>query len=363
MAWNLIANAGTPLVWFGFVYPFVGATATATVESGLLHRFGLLKDKRVGWRPILLGNWITTLLGFVFVLFATPLADALLKPRPLEAANCYIVCTWIAAFLLTIAIESAFFAKAMECRWSSSKCWKATIACNGATYALLVLIAAALGRNTVGSEVRVVPIQDLADTNPGWVYYVESQSNRVQRVRLDGSQSQLTKFIVPTRDSIISIETIDGRHARLVSANNSEDVSVLIPHLGVAGRAALMTGQTQRPEFQSDHPNRRSFGYTFGRTLESPDRENRSNLKFDTFQMYWPELGLTFKQRSPKSTFSVAMGVPFLAWTWNQPTTLPDGRVVAGFGPQIVVVDIPTRKIAWLAAGRCPAVLLDKPVR
>lgn len=56
----------------------------------------------------------------------------------------------------------------------------------------------------------------------------------------------------------------------------------------------------------------------------------------------------------------LALETPFYQWRVGKPIVLPSDQVVYECGPQIVLLDIPTRRIAFLARGRSPVVVLDR---
>lgn len=53
--------------------------------------------------------------------------------------------------------------------------------------------------------------------------------------------------------------------------------------------------------------------------------------------------------------------MPFLAWIARNATILPSDQVVYQLGNQIVILDLSTRKLAFLALGQGPVVGLPSP--
>lgn len=359
---NLLANAGTPLLWFGCLYPFVGSFGVAAIENVLLRKFGFVKSLPVRWNPVLIGNLLTTAIGIAFISNASRFGDFLLKPKPLEAANAYVAAVWVVAFVLTVLVEAPFFAKAVDGKLREAKTWKAALFTNSVTYAVLFLLALLMGQGRAGINVPVVPVRAISSQLQGWVYYVPPDSLDVRRIRLDGTGDEPTRYVLSDTSEDISIDTSDGLSADLVAFSGNKEGNVLAK-LGKAGQCALVPYQKIGEGFIGPPLARRSIGYLPGRTFQAPGQSRSDTLDFDTFNMVWPDLGMTFISRNPKSRFTIALGSPFLSWNWKYATALPDGRVVVAFGPQIVVVDIPSRRIAWLANGRSPAVLLEQPFR
>ncbi len=357
---SLLADAGTPLMWFGLVYPFVASFGVAVIEEQLLKWFWHVPTFLLGrWRPVLLGNLATTALGIILLNVAGVCAAPLLGSRPIERVGVFTTVLWSVAFILTVAVEAPFFGWVLGRKWTSKRTWVASLLCNGVTYALLCSIALVLGVNSVGHSVKVVDASAIPASISGWVYFVPAEGTTVERIRFDGSRRETTSFRIRSAEGV-AVETLDLKTARLVAFEGSE-ARVLAARLGAGGQAALSTFRKAPDWGVPDHWNRDDQYY-----MPVPDFTHGPGCdpalaRFRAVNWGWPDQGAVFTDLARNQSFNVAAGMPFLSWSWRDLTVLPDGRVIGALGSQIVVVDIPSKSIAWLANGRSPAVLLDKP--
>lgn len=308
---------------------------------------------------MIIGNLISTFAGFIILWFSVDIAHPLLGDRPIEHVVFTNYVFWLIAFIVSILIELPFVAKAISQRLFHWQTLASTCGVNVVTYAGLLVICHFLQGLTVGTSAQVVPLSKIRDKNPGWVYYLSDQ-NKVMRIRLDGAQMEATKYTVAGSDFSLSIDSVKPPSCDLV-AFKGRDASTLQAKIGKARQSAYLTFQYDDTPPDYAARLRGSHGYYPGRSFEEFWGQRTTDHHFVSTNLFWPELGMNFRDRWNDSSFSISCGTPFIRWTWNFATTLPDGRVVAELGPQIVVVDIPTRKIAWLCRGRSPTVLLDVP--
>jgi hypothetical protein len=54
------------------------------------------------------------------------------------------------------------------------------------------------------------------------------------------------------------------------------------------------------------------------------------------------------------------LDTPFISWYPERATLIPGDRVVFELGPNIVLLDMPTKRLAVLAEGRCPVAVLTQ---
>ena len=72
---------------------------------------------------------------------------------------------------------------------------------------------------------------------------------------------------------------------------------------------------------------------------------------------YWPAEGLFASV--DRLDYNLALETPFAAAAWRDPTLLPRAFLLVGLGKKIVLLDLRTLKLAILAPGDSPAVVLD----
>lgn len=74
---------------------------------------------------------------------------------------------------------------------------------------------------------------------------------------------------------------------------------------------------------------------------------------------FWAAQGLTAENSVTHERVRVALETPFLAWLSRDATVLPGGVVVYALGPHVVSLDLATRRLAVLAEGRDPVVVIE----
>lgn len=350
-----LANAGTPLVWFGLAYPLVGTLVVSRVEDFVVRRLVPTAAPCKG-RPLLLGNIVTTLLGIGLLAAAHRQGGELFGPRPLEGLQVATGLAWVAAFVLSVAIELPFFARRVGSRALSSQTVRVALAANAVSYLLIVGVYGLHWFSSPGVSARVASARSVSAAD-GWVYYIAKDGRSVRRVRLDGLNDQPTSYDAGRAPRGLVIQPVDERTATLyvVSGTGSRELSSGIGH---ARQAALPSFRKRPPWGQPVEPSY-PFGYTPGASFLAWRGHYGRSAAYSSWNNSWPEFGLTLK--GPEGSFSIGVSSPIAYWTWSGTTVLEDGRVVGQWGPQIVVVDIPSRRVAWLANGSGPAVLMDRP--
>lgn len=350
----VLANAGTPLLWFGCCWPLIGSVGVAVVEWSLIQRIRGLRTGKVWSLPIVIGNLVTSLVGLALVNWSTSFL-AFLSPRPLEHANLYLVGIWLLAFSLTVLIEWPFVRIAFKepAKWRPALLQ--SLAANLVTYALLVTVATALGANSLAFDVDVVSPDRLRQSVGGWVFYVDPSGKEIRQVRLDGTRDGPVAAM-PEGMEGVSVEAFKEAPASLVAYTDSGDrrIVTIKPNLGPTEVAASYDGQVANADLS---------GYRSSTSIQpcrSFDRFSRTP-DVGCMQGYWPEVGLRAYWRTKKVKYRVAVGVPALSWISTAATAIPDGHIVSRLGPQIVILDIEGRRMAWLANGYSPTVVLDQP--
>lgn len=355
--WLPLANAGTPLVWFGALYPILGSLGVARLEEWLLRRWYPMIRPEPRWRPLIVGNNLTTGVGIWMVNAANVHRDMLFGPRPVEAVLQVSALMWIVAFVSSVLIEAPLVWARMGSLAGLKRVALATLGLHAISYALIFGLYLAFSGSSLGFTAQVAKIGSISEPD-GWVYYVARDRQTVRRVRLDGSRYEATQHRMAAGHETLSIESVDGKVARLVSEEYyGEPVNVLDPRLGVARQAGFHWPQRH----DLTRLDRSGYGYMPAPNLAGWDLSDDQRPPFGAANRVWPEFGMGVYDRERKTGFWLGLSTPFAHWIWRKPTVTADGRVVAKWGPQIVVVDIPTRRVAWLANGTSPTVLMDRP--
>lgn len=243
--------------------------------------------------------------------------------EPLYYAGWVILAFWLAAFVLTIAVEFPFIWWSVRGKSTPRAALSSLVLANVASYALLLVIA--LSMDTLG--LVGVPLVQPKDIRPdaGWVYF--GVGPRLFRVRLEGGAVEFVANQGDPGHGTTANPDEDGRGA-VLEANGLQPVPV-----GRASQAALAyEGSTPwlARAYRPSDVRRVALNYWGGRALRLQGQGRR----------YW-------------------LATPFWHEGWSYPTVLPSGLILAELEGRIVLFDPKRPAVAILAHGVTPSALLD----
>ncbi len=323
------ANAGTLLMWAGMGHLFIGNAIIGIIESFFISRifeirYDLLLPRLIG------ANYASMLGGYVVIYLVDArlhFSDALLGDQPLYRLSLYIG-VWVAVtFIITVLIEwpfvrHAFFADRTQevadgveehgTFYSERRILWAAVSAQLVSYALLAVYYLPVAGTGFLRNARVVQGLRMAKHPEAVVYY--EAGGAWYRRRLDGSMPE--------------------------KASWNEMGSVLESYYTKSNLA---------------EENVPRFSETGGRAFDlTPKAQRQWRGRYD----FWATGGLQLEEIRTGERFDLGLETPFLAWTARQPTILPGNQIIYQFGPQIVLFDIATRQMAFVAKGRQPVVSL-----
>lgn len=80
---------------------------------------------------------------------------------------------------------------------------------------------------------------------------------------------------------------------------------------------------------------------------------------YSIFYGNWAAEGLSITHQPSGSRFNFAIEVPYRMWPAKFPTLIPDNRIIYQLGDYIVLVDLDSMRVAYLAHGFSPLVVLQ----
>ncbi len=327
----ILANAGTPLIWFGCLWLFFGNWALGVIEAKLLSRF---LGKPIAAGRLIAANYLSMGAGFLLFFASTPIRDAV-SLDPIRLGLLAFLGMMAAAWFITILVEWPLLASAAELPMNR-RTLGLSAAVQSITYAGMLLITMGLGSLSAITDLRS---SERISTVPGWAYTVGLDGTTVFRTRLDGSKSERVGVVRPHNshhERVLVAPVAETHRAQLIFVFN-RGTEVIQEDIGTDLQAAPMSPwilERNLPEVTRSFIGRRCGVYAG----------------------YWSRIGLMAAGRR------YALETPFLTLPWRSPTVLPDGKIVASFGRAVYLLDPKTGEARKLIEGSAGDVLLDPGV-
>lgn len=335
---SLVANAGTPLMWAGFLQLVVGNYLLGIFEAWLISR-KLGQTCPAG--PMIFANYLSMMAGMFVIYNARPL-QKLIEGDPFRWGPMVIVGLLILAWVITVLLEWPFVSKTAELPFGL-KSLSLSIRVQTISYTGLIGLSYFLGSVSALTNLRHAEPAEIK-TVEGWVYFMSSEKKEIRRVRLDGSRSEMVAKITPPTGYFVRVTvepTSNGDRARLLVRSMNELVEVA-KHVGEAKQAAPVE-------------RRLDGGAAMLGNLTFSIYSNRSFSPVPPVYVgYWSREGIMIAGRR------YALETPVAAAAWRSAVILPDGKVVAQFGDAIVLIDHERGLAAKLGQGIGGDVLIDR---
>ena len=329
----LLADAGTPLMWFGCFQLFFGNCLISILEAAILRRFF---NAAKPFKVVLAANYASMVCGIGLIwLLEQVLAKS--DPDPFRYGRDIVYGAWTASFVITVLVEAPFFARVLKECGPAKKMWKASIVANTASYAIIVPLAFFAGP-TSALHLHTGWTSKMGEV-AGWIYYVDAAGREVRRMRPAGAPGQFVLTLDSSNSGsrrTVAVEPDEqGSVARLVIHTN-DGARVLVPKVGHGSQAA-------RPE---------EFYKGFA-------------------DIGWPNGGLSFATSEGASTgdwayqglqvrgHTYALETPFIEADWSSPTLLPNGVILVAMNGDIYLVDTSSNAAFRIKPGTSPSFLRD----
>lgn len=338
------ADAGTPLMWAGMLHMVFGNVIIGIFEGTILSRVFKLKSG-VCVLVMICANYFSAWGGELFLNY---------QITKLLPFNLYNAWHWIWAmvfvtFLITLILEWPFvffcFRKEQD---RLKKSLRGNLLVNSLSYALLFSWYCLASGTTLFTKTNIVQPSEITFPKEGLVYFI-SETNGV--CRFDFSSRQTEK--------ICSLEA--DKNARLfvrTSAFDTNNWDILDSAKKILVCSNLQVTATPCWRDTND-PNRiEGTWFNFGAAPKLGNAE-KSNWKFRTG--FWSTEGVHGANTNSGENIHFSLETPFVSWIARNATQLPKDYVVFQLGDnQICLFEAATKKIALLARGQGPAVVLPK---
>jgi hypothetical protein len=340
-----IADAGTPLMWAGFLHLTIGNFFIGLVEAAIVRLcFGVRAGVRL-ISSIILGNYVSCVAGYILIsAFSDRIVAWIGGPLPVYFLGRIMVFLATSSFVVSILIEWPFFWLAMSKRpISMGRSFRATFLANAGSYLGLVVWywLASAGPNRWG--VDLVRAERLAPISNARVFYISPNGNDVMQIELDGSKARkFCSLSSPAPEGILGFS-----HGPV---NNSWELEVQGAwHQPIVSVGGIGPGRaTTRPT------NDDWFQFEGGDHLDLP-------TKWSVNAGEWAWEGIQVADLDNGTNFRVmAVEMPWIAWDSCRVSVLPDDQMVFQLGEQIIRVDLKRKLAAAIAAGHGPVVVLGQ---
>jgi hypothetical protein len=353
------ADAGTPLMWLGMGHLLI-LNLFIGIGEGLIIAFVFKAKVGRSIGIMILANYFSAWFGYFTLLPSSDTLSRLMFGQvTLYNAPAFLVTMAVIAWGLTVILEWPFCFWVL-CRQAGrlrrSLC--ASVLAQCASYAFLIYIYYHGSSLSVFQSVSINKNLESPQPAKYWVYYLDPQGS-VCRMHPDGSQQ--TKLYVSV--DIKSVRFFPPRLYAFHDPNSNKydlwatDLSqttkskMLLKNF--ASRAVLAHAAGDPNEFFSE-PNQIMLRWFALIDLRPHDSNSPWSAETPTDWAWW---GLICHNRADNKDYSVALETPFLDWFSSAVNILPGDFVVFQLGPQIVLLDMPGRKIRLLTFGSAPLVV------
>jgi len=353
----ILANAGTPLMWFTFLHMLIGNAVLGLIEAGLLTRvFKAPPGKTTAL--MILANYVSAFLGSFLI------NTAFVQSFHLNLYNAWRFIWLMVAvmYLLTLAIEWPFIALAFRGtgHWLR-KSITASLFVQTATYVPLFLWYYFASGVSLYTTMNIVPLSDIPLPQNVHLYYISPTDGSVKSRSLTNPPEQ-TLFALQSHnkdDRLFVQKSPDNPatwdlFARLETEQYDKPNLVLISKAFTTSAAPDWRSTVEHPSIEPTHMN-------LGRAAQLG---SAATSPWQYWSGFWPVEGLHATNSTTGTRFAFALETPFAAWSVRNATHLPSDHLIFQLGDnQICILDPATKKIALITQARGPIVTLTTSTR
>ncbi|HWB54445.1 MAG TPA: hypothetical protein VG722_09640 [Tepidisphaeraceae bacterium] len=350
---EFLADTITSLIVADIAYLFLLNAAIGFLEGTLLRRLFSGGRRAVWW--MIAANYLSAWIGWIALagIWSNPHVRALLAPAPIERINLLAGITVLLSFAITLLIEWPFVHwGTVRPRRSIGRTTLATFCVNSISYLLLCLWFLWTSF-TLPFNARVVSLIDMGPFPQGTLYWIDPTGRVIAR-DLRGKGGNLRVGQMMQNDFIWPCQL------RVDPASNRQHVQIDVEYATstYADRPTPSDVKPPDPVVIADAGRASAFPRDYwdqSRTLQNdvvdlrPAEHRQMRVTFDWYRHYLD----TKVPGGPHTHLYVGL----INWDWElqQPTILPDDKIVFEWEKQILLFDPHTANIAFIANGSCPA--------
>lgn len=335
------ADAGTPLMWAGLLHLVLGNAVIGIFEGTVLAWLFKLKTRNC-ILAMIPANYFSAWIGGVFLNYEITTR----VPFDLYNAWHWIWAMVLVTFLLTLVLEWPFVRFCFRGSPDGLKrsLW-GNLAVNSLSYALLFAWYWLASGTTLHTKMNVVRPPGITFPQGGTVYFI-SETNGVCTFDFSSRRTQEVYPLTTDRDDRLFLQA---------SASNTNNWDILDSTGKILVSSNLPVLATT---WWRDNPPNSIEGteFNFG---EAAQLAAGSDWNFRTG--FWPIEGFRGINKHTGEQFHFSLETPFVSWTARNATHLPGDYVVFQLGEnQICLFETATKKVALLARGQGPVVVLPR---
>jgi hypothetical protein len=342
------ADAGTPLMWAAMLHLAIGNAFIGIFEGLVLARFFKLRIRTCVFAMIP-ANYFSAWVGGLF------LNHEISEVLPFNLYNAWHW-LWVMVgitYLMTLILEWPFV---FFCFRKESNRFKKSLRGNllvqSLSYVLLFGWYWMASGTTLYTKMNIVPSSQIAFPKQGIVYFISETNKTVCALDLVSHQ---IKKVNPLKE----VDRDDRLFVRpSVVDTNNWDIFETSKKILICSNLDVTAAQTWRDK---NNPDRiEGTWFNFGE-VPKLGVAMKSDWKFRTG--FWPIEGLHGVRTNSDEKIYFSLETPFVSWITRNATHLPGDFIVFQLGDnQICLLEAPTKKIALLAKGQGPIVIIPKEI-
>ncbi len=338
------ADAGTPLMWAGAFHLVIG-NAIIGIAEGLILAILFRQKKGRCVLIMIAANYFSAWVGGF-------LLSWIAESRQVDLYNAW---QWlwmmvVVTYFLTLLLEWPFVAWCLrKCdRWFIRSIW-GSLAVQSASYLVLFGWYWMASATSLYTDVAVVQLSEISLPERVVIYYIAENNRDVYALDLRRGE---TKKVCELKSS----DRWDGLSLQKSSSDATQWdlVAELVTYQGEDIRETVLPAVTNRAADRSRDMHASRMGGDVPLFLD----EDNSGWRFWFGYMAGRLDGNNTKDGR---TVDIGLETPYLRWPVQNPTQLPNGQVVFQLGwRQICILDPDEKKVALIARGHGPAVVLQE---
>ena len=337
-------------MWASAFHLFVGNFIIGCVEAALLVRwFSAVKPR--AYTLMIVANYVSMIAGMVATSWgALRLSDA--NALSIVNLRAGLIGLGLGAYFLSVFLELPFVAFAIaRGHRTFMRCLCGSVLANLASYAVLVILYWQISGTSLITSARIEAPSLFCTSPTADIYYIGINDGAIYRVKASGG--------IP--EKLLELGAKD-RNARLFAKQGGDEGMLDLWIAGfpkresttLAQRSFAKIGEVAARDAQNAGGEERDGWMDFGwaRTFDPA-----SSWKIWTG--FWPLEGLRASDEITGQRYRLALETPQLAWPSSSATLLSEAQVIYQLGQQIVLLDLPTKRMGLIALGRGPVIVLS----